>query len=219
VSGYVGGGTKDQSYRKKRIHVGCGPNAIKSGWWNIDIRNFKGIDEVRDITLPWTGLDAVQYVYGEHFIEHLTLRQALTFLANASAAMAENGIIRLSTPSLEWVLSTHYDLSVTEPNYAIQKTFQMNRAFHGWGHKFLWSKPMLKRALEAEGFVNIAFFPYGESNVPDLSNLEQHGGYSQANGYPSVWIVEGTRPKALQIDTEFEKFANLEFSRYVDGGH
>lgn len=205
--------------RRTRIHVGCGPKSIKETWWNIDVREFKGVDQVCDITLPWVGIDNVQYVYGEHFLEHLTLRQAFSFLQHAGEAMAEGGTIRLSTPSLEWVSLTHFDAHSAEPNDLILQTLRFNRAFHGWGHKFLWSQPVLKRALESTGFGDVVFCAYGESSDPALRGLEQHGGYAVVEGFPSVWIVEAKRRRLIEIDAEFIELAHSQFSVHVEAGH
>lgn len=204
---------------RKRIHVGCGPKALKSDWWNIDLRPFKGVDEARDIVEPWAGYSDVEYVYGEHFLEHLRLDHAATFLSNAHSAMCQGGRIRLSTPSLEWVYATHFDVTELSREKTLSDTFKINRAFHGWGHQFLWSKPMLEEALEAAGFSDICFHSYGESADSFLSGIEEHGGYTVNHGFPSVWIVEGVKRGNEQRMEAFLGKAILEFQRYVDGGH
>lgn len=205
---------------RTRVHVGCGPRALKRAWWNVDLRAFQGVDEVRDVSAPWIGYAAVEYVYGEHFIEHLRLDQAVRFLSNAHGAMRKNGRIRLSTPSLEWVLSTHFDVSDCDRARMLTNTYRINRAFHGWGHRFLWSRPMLEEALSAVGFADVRFYGYGESDDPSLRGLEEHGGYSVSNGLPSVWIAEAAkRSGAPERGDEFLAVAVREFQRFVDGGH
>lgn len=204
---------------RKRIHVGSGPKALKADWWNVDLRPFKGIDEARDVVEPWTGYSDVEYVYGEHFLEHLRLDQAAIFLSNAHSVMKVGGRIRLSTPSLEWVLATHFDQTAKARDKIVSDTFKINRAFHGWGHQFLWSKPMLEDALEAAGFSELSFHSYGESSDSFLAGIEEHGGYTVTHGFPSVWIVEGVKRAARPRMEEFLQKAVAEFQRFVDGGH
>lgn len=204
---------------KTRIHVGCGPNALKPNWLNVDIRPFAGVDQVCDITQPWDGLTAVEYVYGEHFIEHLSLEQALAFLRHAAGAMIDGGRIRLSTPALEWVIATHFHPGEQSEPRMLAQTFGINRAFHGWGHRFLWSRAMLEKALGACGFQDIAFLGYGESDHETLRGIEEHGGYKVQNGFPSTWIVEGARRGDLVTDDAFLAAAEQEFTRYVRSGH
>src|SRR5580765_443447 len=88
-----------------RLHVGCGPQNLMADWWNVDIRSFRGVDEVADLTVPWPWTE-LDYVYGEHFLEHLDPDQAVAFLTQARACLRPGGRIRLSTPTLDWVSAT-----------------------------------------------------------------------------------------------------------------
>jgi predicted SAM-dependent methyltransferase len=204
----------------RRIHVGCGPKEILPDWWNVDIRAFPGIDEVVDATKPWPWSN-VDAVFGEHFLEHLPVEDALTFLELAAANLRPGGVLRLSTPSLEWVWATHFALGTGQTDEArIADTYRANRAFHGWGHRFLFSKPILERLLLGTGFERLTWHAYGESDEPTLRNLERHGGYQVADGWPSVWIVEAVRgaevqPPPADLRAEVEQ----EFGRYVRSGH
>lgn len=203
-----------------RLQVGCGPQHVRDDWWNVDVRAFQGIDEVMDVTLPWRWRSCLNYVYGEHFLEHLEIRKAHDFLCQAHAALKSGGKIRLSTPSLEWVLSTHFDLNASDSRMAIEQTLAVNRAFYGWGHRFLYSRPMLVRVLSACGFTEIKFFAYGESDTPSLRGIECHGGFQVSNGFPSVWIAEGTKLNGDRPgDDEFSAQIYLHFDRHVESGH
>ncbi len=188
-------------------------------WWNVDIRPFRGIDEVADVTAPWPWGD-LEYVYGEHFLEHLELDQAVSFLAQARDHLRPGGRIRLSTPGLEWVWRTHFRPDESAVN-VVSDTYRANRAFHGWGHRFLYSRPFLEHLLEATGLSEIQFFAYGESNDPNLRNLERHGSYEIIDTWPNVWNVEATRgvSDASQPPGEFTDEIEREFVRYVRSGH
>lgn len=185
----------------------------------MDIRAFPGVDEVRDLAEPWEGLDGVTHVYGEHFIEHLTLHQAVAFLEHARGVMAPEGRIRLSTPSLEWVHVTHFDPN-RDAESVLGQTFTFNRAFYGWGHRFLWSRPMIDKVLSAMGYVDVSYHAYGDSEDPVLKGQEQHGGYRVDGGFPSVWIVEAARGSATETDRD-ALLAEIEdkFAKYVASGH
>jgi predicted SAM-dependent methyltransferase len=203
----------------RRVNVGCGPTNLLEGWWNVDIRSFEGIDEVMDCTKPWPWED-LGFVYGEHFIEHMEVPDCISFLVHAGASLVRGGRIRLSTPSLEWVLSTHFNLGDPAVGSRIAETWAINRAFHGWGHKFLYSREMLLYILSSLGFESLSFHDYGCSDCAELSGKERHGGWTVANGFPSVWIVEASKgsrdiveAKALQVEVEESLF------KYVRAGH
>ena len=176
-----------------RLHVACGPSAIIEGWWNVDIRPFPGVDEQLDATALWPYPDgSLDYVYAEHFIEHLEVNDALAFLEEAHRCLKPDGRIRLSTPSLEWVLTSHY-APEAEPARQIVDTLETNRAFRGRGHRFLYSREMLNQVLGQCGFAQIEYREYGESEDENLRNLEKHDGYTREGEYPSIWIVEAVR--------------------------
>jgi predicted SAM-dependent methyltransferase len=200
----------------RRLQVGCGPHNILPDWWNVDIRAFPGIDEVMDVTKPWRWSAKLEYVFGEHFLEHLDVRDGLKFLHFAGLALEVGGRIRLSTPSLEHVLSTHFILANTQRD--LGQTFAINRAFHGWGHRFLYSKEMLEQCVRSAGFDDVSFHRFGESPTSALCNLERHNG--DGGGARGIWIVEAARSSnPIDLPLDLMKRAEAEFGRYVDSGH
>jgi predicted SAM-dependent methyltransferase len=205
-----------------RVHVGCGPQSILPDWWNVDIRAFHGVDEIVDATAPWPWAN-LDYVYGEHFLEHLTLDGALRFAREAARALRPGGVLRLSTPSLEHVWVTHFHpRSDSTPAVATAETYAANRAFHGWGHQFLYSRVMLERLLTAAGFGDLTFHEYGTSDDPVLRGVERHQGWAIVDGWPSVWIVEAVKRAAgpdPAAGNAFEAEIEQEFVRYVRSGH
>ena len=203
----------------KKVQVGCGPKNILPSWWNVDIRNFTGIDQVMDVTKPWQWDAVLDFVYGEHFLEHLKLEDSIKFLKNAAKALKPQGKIRLSTPSLEWILATHFDLNQDNSEKRISQTFAINRAFHGWGHQFLYSRSFLQSIVEAVGFKDAKFCNYGESSEDALCGMERHGGYNFTAGYPSVWILEATLAQPAILDLKFLEECNANYTQYVNAGH
>src|SRR3954470_3552305 len=89
-----------------RLHIGCGPQHL-DGWVNVDLHPGPGVDRALDVRdgLPFTGAEVV---YAEHFLEHLTLDEGLAFLRDSHRALAPGGVLRLSTPNLDWVVRTQY---------------------------------------------------------------------------------------------------------------
>src|SRR4028119_2465371 len=91
---------------RMRLHIGSGPVAIP-GWTNVDIQSYPGVDVVLDVRQPWP-FSGVELIFAEHFLEHLTLADGIAFLRACRAALREDGVLRLSTPNLDWVWLTHY---------------------------------------------------------------------------------------------------------------
>ncbi|MDY6939450.1 MAG: hypothetical protein SWY16_17500 [Cyanobacteriota bacterium] len=202
----------------KKVQIGCGPKNILPDWWNVDIRHFPGIDRVMDVTQPWPFTE-IEYIYGEHFLEHLTLEGAVNFLRHAWHSSSDRVVLRLSTPALEWVLSTHMHLEEPNPKIRRAQTFAMNRAFHGWGHQFLYSQAVLTELLENLGWTNLRYCQYGASQHPALKNLERHGKYRLDNGYPSVWIVEATKTRIFPDISQYVEGLKTEYINTANAEH
>jgi hypothetical protein len=172
-----------------RLHIGSGPMALE-GWTNVDVAAYPGVDVVLDVRQPWPFHD-VDLIFAEHFIEHLTLAEGLAFLGECRRVLREDGVLRLSTPNLDWVWLTHYKppAELTEEEELLG-CLEINRAFHGWGHRFLYNLRTLRLALQSAGFAIITPRQYGESDTLALRGLERHERHRDLDGAPSVVIVE-----------------------------
>lgn len=176
---------------RPRLHIGCGQEAMP-GWVNIDNRALPGVDQVLDVRqgLPFQD---VETIYAEHFLEHLSFDDGFAFLKECRRALAAPGILRLSTPNLDWVYATHYrPWQTTAPEEMLRDCFQLNRAFHGWGHQFLYNRPALEAVLKASGFASVVFHRYGESDVAALRGVEKHQTWEDTPEMPHVLIVEAS---------------------------
>lgn len=188
-----------------RLHIGSGRERLP-GWVNVDLQTYLEADIALDVTggLPFTNATRV---YAEHFLEHLYVDDALQFLIAARSALGPDGWLRLSTPNLDWVWSNVYQPSGDDDEHQINTGIHANRAFYGWQHRFLWNQQLLERALLATGFKDLRWCRYGESELPDLSNIERHETYEDAPGMPHVLIVEARRGAASP--EELERFKGL----------
>src|ERR1051325_1653134 len=185
-----------------RLHIGYGPVALP-GWINVDILPYEGVHVLCDVRngLPFTN---VEFIFAEHFIEHLALADGLRFLKECRRVLAEDGVLRLSTPNLDWVWLTHYkppaEMTTEEELFGC---LEINRAFHGWGHQFLYNRHVLGRALRSAGFAEVTERTYGESEIAELRNLERHERHRDLVNAPSVLVIEARGSGAM--DEEFER--------------
>ena len=173
-----------------KLHLGCGPQ-ILPGWVNIDNVKYPGVDKVVDVTRKPLPYKDVSFVFAEHFIEHLAYDDALKLMRECRRILRDDGVLRLSTPNLDWVWVTHYRLGLTEPE-AAQACFALNRAFHGWGHQFLYNETTLRASLLDAGFANIVRCAYGESAHAELVGLERHEKSPDYGELSHILIVEAS---------------------------
>jgi len=201
--------------RRIRVHAGCGP-AHLDGWLHVDRQVFPSVDFLADLGrgLPVAEADAV---FAEHFLEHLEPLAALDFLASCCATLRPRaGWLRLSTPNLDWVVAEHYR-ATDDPRDRAAMAVTLNRAFRGWGHRFLWNEPALRLALEASGFQEIRGERYGESRLPFFQRVERHVTYSDLDGLPHVLVFEARAgAPAPELFREASEYLAREFASQLE---
>ena len=174
-----------------KFPIGSGRVALP-GWFNLDIQPLPGVDVVNDVTegLPF---GEAQFIFAEHFIEHVPFDAGLQFLRECREVLVETGVLRLSTPNLDWVLRSHYDparwQSTAEP---IRDCLWLNKAFRGWGHCFLYNMDTLAQVLSAAGFAFVTAQEYGCSQYAALMGLESHETYPDLPASRHVLVVEAS---------------------------
>lgn len=186
--------------RAERLHIGSGPQ-ILPGWVNIDNVRYPGVDRVLDVTggLPFRD---VRFIFAEHFIEHLDLHAAMYLLRECRRVLGDDGVLRLSTPNLDWVWATHYRLGAGD-SQAVDDCFHLNRAFRAWGHQFLYNEATLTAVLNDAGFANVVRREYRHSDHAALRDLERHERSPDVDGLADILIVEawgrgGAPPEHLE---------------------
>ncbi|HEY3056527.1 MAG TPA: methyltransferase domain-containing protein [Thermoanaerobaculia bacterium] len=172
-----------------RLHVGCGSMRLE-GWANIDRFPSPAADFIYDVRYGMPARE-LSYIYAEHFLEHLSYSDSMKFLRDCRTALGTNGVLRLSTPNLDWVYRTQYHPNEWNSDHdAVRDCFWMNKAFRAWGHQFLYNMPTLRSALREAGFATIEQCAFRESKHDALRDLEQHETWQDLPDLPHVLIVE-----------------------------
>jgi len=192
----------------KRLQVGAGGMNLK-GWLNSDIEPTKG-QVYLDAGAPFPFPDKTfKYIYAEQLIEHLTYPQAQVFVRESFRVLVPGGRLRLATPDLLLLIALfNQDKTPTQqkvldfegrlnhfPKTPLPETAWFNLLNHGWGHQFLYDPQTLRATLEEAGFKPVTAVKLGESDAPDLQNIEMHWqiGGKDIDEATSQY-VEATRP-------------------------
>lgn len=160
---------------ERRLHLGCGEHLIP-GWANIDLIGFPGV-------VPWNLAQplpvadgTVDRVFSEHFHEHITLAQGIALLAEIHRVLKTGGVVRISTPDMEKLITEYQARRVDEwldVEWAPETPCQMlNEGVRLWGHEFIYDFDELALQLRRVGFRDVRRVSWRESEHDDLRGLE-----------------------------------------------
>jgi predicted SAM-dependent methyltransferase len=175
-----------------KLHVGCGRH-ILLGWLNTNDYS----PDPTDPTLPIYCFDATQkfpfadgtfaYVFSEHMIEHISYSAGLHVLSECLRVLKPLGVLRLSTPDLDFLLDLHRpDKSPLQREYirwaaetntpdvpdTTNEVFAINNFVRHWGHTFIYDEKTLSQSLQLAGFRLLRKCSLQESSIECLRNLE-----------------------------------------------
>lgn len=174
-----------RSHPVRKLQIGAGTIDYPD-WLNTDIEPSPQevyLDATKHLPFP---SGSIQYIYGEHVIEHLTYEDGLAFLKECRRVLAPGGKIRVATPNLR-----KYILLLQEPKSDEQLRYiQTKLRYHGWeatahpdieilnlefrsfGHQFIYDPQSLSDVLTQAGFQHVSTFNPGESDDPALRDIE-----------------------------------------------
>ncbi len=90
-----------------KLNLGCG-DVYFDDWVNIDMESEKA-DLKHDLRSPLPYDDSsADYIYNEHFIEHLTVKEGLVFLSDCYRVLKKGGVLRIATPDLDYLLFRYF---------------------------------------------------------------------------------------------------------------
>ncbi len=163
-----------------KLHLGCGRN-IMPGWENLDGSPEKGAKKWWAPKLPYPE-QGVDFIYSEHFLEHLPKNTAVETLKECFRVLRPGGVLRISTPNLRNIALSYLNDMV--PDYSAVGWFPksacefLNEAVREWGHLYIWDEKELATQLAKAGFTVHRTCHYKESLLtPELRNLETRPNY------------------------------------------
>ncbi len=161
-----------------KLHIGCGEQFL-DGFVNIDIATTaqKRID-VRQ-GLPYrTG--SVDYIFSEHFIEHLCREDAMSFLEECYRTLKPGGVLRIATPDLDDLVHRYRENDWAQSEWIQRfgygwipnRCVMLNVTLREWEHRHIFNEEDLKVVGYLSGFLIIKRCKVGESRFAELSGLE-----------------------------------------------
>lgn len=165
------------------LHCGCGDNVLP-GWLNVDITEQKDVnDRIVDFgSLIDCGADrwylrhdatrrfplddaSVNWVFAEHFVEHIPLQAAIGWLREMRRLLRIGGHIRISTPDLRRYIAGYAApdsgffaehgrrLESMGNQVPARPAWFVNQIFRFWGHQWLYDLDEIRFAAQQAGFL------------------------------------------------------------------
>jgi predicted SAM-dependent methyltransferase len=163
-----------------KLHVACGTVKLP-GWVNVDRDSPSEIIDVSwDVRQPLPIADcSCEFIYHEHFFEHLTVAEGLAFLRESRRLLMPGGVMRVAMPDLAECVRQYYENDWRQPwmkKYGYEwiqtRAETINIEFRDWEHKWLYDREELHRRLLEAGFETIRDCERLTSSVPALCGLE-----------------------------------------------
>lgn len=179
---------------ERPVRLEIGGLEPRPGWLvtnvNATVRNYL------DATVRWPFEDgALEYVYSDNVIEHITLEQGRAMLAEAYRCLRPGGVIRLVTPDLREHIELYLgngDAALDSPVSAsyrklgldVEHPIDLVRIpIASFGHHvgYLYDFETLAAELRRAGFTDAVRHAPGDSAYADLKGIDQraHEGGAQ----------------------------------------
>jgi predicted SAM-dependent methyltransferase len=120
--------------------------------------------------------ETIQFIFNEHFLEHITQDQARALLTECYRVLVLNGTLRINTPDLKKLIEEYQAERTSEwinvgwcPSTPCRL---MNEGMRLWQHKFLYDVAELENLLKECGFRKLRPMAWRESRHSEFKNLE-----------------------------------------------
>jgi predicted SAM-dependent methyltransferase len=182
-----------------KLNIGCGKKHLGEGWLNADIR-YGQIYLNATKKFPFAD-NTFNYIFSEHFIAQIKLAHGKHFLAECFRVLNKGGVLRLTTPDLEFhirlYLSGEYQ-NVNMDQYSSRLKLYYKKApsrcefindyMRLFGKKFNYDYDFLLKKCQEAGFRDIKRVECHMSEHEALRNLEQHSNIEWVNKYATIHL-------------------------------
>lgn len=196
-----------RSHDVPKLQIGCGDNEL-DGWLNTELCP-RGSQIYLDATRPFPFADRTfHFIYSEHMIEHITLRDAEAMAAECFRVLRPGGVIRIVTPNLASLVS----LLAAEPEPRVSEYIRysvdahriyapradgvavFNNFVRAWGHQYIHTPESLGALLTRAGFTRIVGASLNASEHAALNGLAKTDRMPAGFVEMESFVLEGTKP-------------------------
>jgi predicted SAM-dependent methyltransferase len=168
------------------LHLGCG-DQLMNGWLNVDLHAPRDEAIAFDLRkgLPFLDDESIDYIYHEHFFEHLDRRSGRRLLEESYRVLKRSGHMRIAMPDLDRSIRSYLEGYRDETGEFVEERRALygtqlldtpgevlDMALRGWEHRFVYGERDILRMVELNGFRNVQRVPYRQSAVAAFTGIE-----------------------------------------------
>jgi len=147
----------------KLLNLGGGSNTIEGALTaDLDPRADTYMNLAKRLPFEDASIDLI---FTEEFIEHIPKAAAAIMLQECARVLKPGGVLRIATPDLDWLSAGTLDGSVP--------CDLVNDSFYGHGHRYLYSRAAMAKAVREAGFSDIRHSTYKDP-ASQLGYLDSH---------------------------------------------
>ncbi|WP_404369832.1 class I SAM-dependent methyltransferase [Sphingomonas sp. MMS24-J45] len=161
----------------KLLNLGGGSNTIEGALTaDLDPRADTYMNLAKRLPFADSSID---YVFTEEFIEHISKGDAAIMLRECARVLKPGGVLRIATPDLDWLSAGLIDGTVP--------CDLINDTFYGHGHRYLYSRAEMLKAVRAAGFGDVRHSTYKDPGS-QLGYLDSHADRFQHDPLLSQYV-------------------------------
>jgi len=174
-----------------KVHLGAGPINIQ-GWINIDAREAPHVHIVTEVLeLNEFSNESISEIYMCHVLEHFSLQEVDSLVANFHEKLTKGGILRLSVPDFDKLVTVYQaeenDLSTIKMALMGGQDYEFNF------HKAVFNEKSLRDTLTSAGYGDVQLWETEEDFGIDLGDWSNKEFVTARGNFPISLNIKATK--------------------------
>jgi len=160
---------------------------------NVDIQALPGVDVVRNLEEDFSDIGSFDGLYSQYLLEHISWRKVPHFLEQCYAILKPEMYAIFVCPDTYAQLQKIMERSPEKITEGDSCFLYGGQEHPDNTHKWLISRPFLKRLMEDAGFTEVDFVTYPDPAARDMFVIGKRPAKSQGKAMPTLYEGKGLK--------------------------